>query len=239
MLIDKTAFSPETFLTIFDNLEFFVRIIVAGILGGIIGLERTKRQKDAGIRTHCIIAVASAVFMILSKYAFLDMVAVSSVVGSKGVDPSRIASQVVTGISFLGAGVIFKNEKLSVKGLTTAAGVWGTAAIGMAVGSGLYWVGMLTTIALALIQWFFHRFSFGNNFYVDQKLFIKMEEDFSLINEIKNMISSNDGEVICSATTRQDGYVMLDLTIRIEQRISFDQSIAFMQSHEKVKQFSV
>lgn len=239
MLIDKTAFTPETFLTISDNLEFFVRIIVAGILGGIIGLERTKRQKDAGIRTHCIIAVASAVFMILSKYAFLDMAAVSSVVGSKGVDPSRIASQVVTGISFLGAGVIFKNEKLSVKGLTTAAGVWGTAAIGMAVGSGLYWVGVLTTIAFALIQWFFHRFPIGNDFYVDQKLFIKMEEDSSLINEIENMISSNDGEVICSATTRQDGYVMLDLTIRIEQRISFDQSIAFMQSHEKVKQFSV
>ena len=123
---------PELYLSTFDILEFLVRIVFAGILGGIIGYERTKRQKDAGIRTHCIIAVASATFMILSKYAFMDLALLADTIGSKGADPSRIASQVVTGISFLGAGVIFKNNRFSIRGLTTAAGIWATASLGMA-----------------------------------------------------------------------------------------------------------
>lgn len=122
MLTGLSVYLPESLLTVFDNLEFLIRIVLAAILGAMVGLERTKQQKDAGIRTHCIVALTSAVFMILSKYAFIDVVALA---GSKGADPSRIASQVVTGISFLGAGVIFKNANFAIKGLTTAAGMWG------------------------------------------------------------------------------------------------------------------
>lgn len=158
LLTGKTDFLPEAILMLHDNLEFCIRILLAGGLGGIIGLERTRRQKAAGIRTHCIIAVASATFMVLSKYAFMDTFAIYNFLDGKGADPSRIASQVVTGISFLGAGVIFKNEKATIKGLTTAAGVWDTSAIGMAIGAGLYWVSVFTTAVLALIQWLFHRF---------------------------------------------------------------------------------
>ena len=132
MLSGLTNYLPETALTVFDNLEFFIRIVLAAILGALVGLERSKRQKEAGVRTHCIIACASAVFMILSKYAFIDTAALA---GSRGADTARIAAQVVSGISFLGAGVIFKNGN-SIRGLTTAAGMWGTAAIGMAVGAG-------------------------------------------------------------------------------------------------------
>ena len=133
MLTGLSVYLPESLLTVFDNLEFLIRIVLAAILGAMVGLERTKQQKDAGIRTHCIVALTSAVFMILSKYAFIDVVALA---GSKGADPSRIASQVVTGISFLGAGVIFKNANFAIKGLTTAAGMWATSAIGMAIGAG-------------------------------------------------------------------------------------------------------
>ena len=132
MLTGLSVYLPESLLTVFDNLEFLIRIVLAAILGAMVGLERTKQQKDAGIRTHCIVALTSAVFMILSKYAFIDVVALA---GSKGADPSRIASQVVTGISFLGAGVIFKNANFAIKGLTTAAGMWATSAIGMAIGA--------------------------------------------------------------------------------------------------------
>lgn len=132
MLSGLTAYLPETALTVFDNLEFFIRIVLAAVLGALVGLERSKRQKEAGVRTHCIIACTSALFMILSKYAFVDLVSVN---GLRGADPARIAAQVVSGISFLGAGVIFKNGN-SIRGLTTAAGMWGTAAVGMAIGAG-------------------------------------------------------------------------------------------------------
>ena len=106
MLTGLTGFLPESTLTLYDNLEFLFRILLSAALGAAIGLERTKRQKEAGVRTHCIIACASAVFMILSKYAFIDTAALD---GSRGADTARIAAQVVSGISFLGAGVIFKN----------------------------------------------------------------------------------------------------------------------------------
>ena len=145
MLSGLTNYVPETALTVFDNLEFFIRIVLAAILGALVGLERSKRQKEAGVRTHCIIACTSALFMILSKYAFVDLVGVA---GLRGADPARIAAQVVSGISFLGAGVIFKNGN-SIRGLTTAAGMWGTAAVGMAIGAGMYWVGLIEAAVLA------------------------------------------------------------------------------------------
>lgn len=83
MLTGLTGFLPESTLTLYDNLEFLFRILLSAALGAAIGLERTKRQKEAGVRTHCIIACASAVFMILSKYAFIDTAALA---GSRGAD---------------------------------------------------------------------------------------------------------------------------------------------------------
>ena len=125
MLSGFSSYLPEDLLTVWDNLEFLIRILMAALLGLMIGLERSRRQKDAGIRTHCIIAVTSATIMILSKYAFVD---IASVDGLRSADPARIAAQVVSGISFLGAGVIFKDRNSSsIKGLTTAAGMWATS----------------------------------------------------------------------------------------------------------------
>ena len=141
MLSGFSSYLPEDLLTVWDNLEFLIRILMAALLGLMIGLERSRRQKDAGIRTHCIIAVTSATIMILSKYAFVD---IASVDGLRSADPARIAAQVVSGISFLGAGVIFKDRNSSsIKGLTTAAGMWATSAVGLAVGAGLYWLASL------------------------------------------------------------------------------------------------
>lgn len=125
-----------------------VRIIVAAICGFIIGFERKSRSKEAGIRTHTIVAVAACLMMILSKYAFGD------VDGGK-FDGARIAAQVVTGIGFLGAGIIYYRRDV-MHGLTTAAGIWATAAIGMAVGAGMYVIGVATTIIVLLLQIFLH-----------------------------------------------------------------------------------
>lgn len=105
------------------QLAFLIRVLVATLCGGAIGLERTKRLKEAGIRTHCLVCCASALIMIVSKYAFADLsVGDAFFFGDRGADPARIAAQVVSGISFIGLAVIYRNGS-TLKGLTTAAGI--------------------------------------------------------------------------------------------------------------------
>ena len=120
-----------------QNLDFFIRIAVACLCGAGIGLERSKRYKEAGIRTHIIVCCAASLLMIVSKYGFADLTDASGAFfnGVRGADPARIAAQVVSGIGFLGAGVIFKHGS-TIRGLTTAAGLWATAGIGLAGGVG-------------------------------------------------------------------------------------------------------
>jgi putative Mg2+ transporter-C (MgtC) family protein len=113
---------------------------LALLLSAIIGLEREIRQKSAGLRTHTLVGVGAALFMLISKYGFNDVLEPGRVV----VDPSRVAAQIVTGIGFIGAGVIFVRRD-SVRGLTTAAGVWVAAAVGAAAGAGLPVLAALTT----------------------------------------------------------------------------------------------
>ena len=121
--------------------EFILRIFIAGLLGGAIGLEREYRAKEAGFRTHFLVGLGSGLFMILSAYGFSDIL----ITEATRYDVSRIASQVVTGIGFIGAGCIIF-QKRAVRGLTTAAGLWVTAAIGMAAGAGMYAVASTATI---------------------------------------------------------------------------------------------
>ena len=137
--------------------EYIIRICVAALLGGIIGLDREYRAKDAGFRTHFLVALGSALFMIVSQFGFGD------VVGTNGyrLDPSRVAAQVVSGIGFIGAGTIIF-QKHVLKGLTTAAGIWCTAAIGLASGSGMYIIAIVATVlallCLEAFNFFLHRF---------------------------------------------------------------------------------
>lgn len=121
--------------------EFILRIVVAAILGGLIGVEREYRAKEAGFRTHFLVGLGASVFMILSKYGYDDVVAKELV----RLDPSRIAAQVVSGIGFIGAGCIIF-QKHVVRGLTTAAGLWVTSAIGLACGSGMYVLAAAATV---------------------------------------------------------------------------------------------
>ena len=126
--------------------EFLLRLFVAAILGGVIGLEREYRAKDAGFRTHFLVALGSGLFMILSQFGFDDVLGHYELVS---LDPSRIASQVVTGIGFIGAGTIIF-QKHVVRGLTTAAGLWVTSAIGMTAGAGMYVLSIATTVLVLL-----------------------------------------------------------------------------------------
>ncbi len=138
---------------------FLFRVTLASLLGGIIGVERTLRQKDAGFRTHIIVAMGAALVMIISKYGFFDVID-AGFGESVRVDISRVASNVITGVSFIGAGMIFANGS-NIRGLTTAAGIWLTAAVGMAIGAGMYTVGLVATAVVILVQILFHIFPIG------------------------------------------------------------------------------
>jgi putative Mg2+ transporter-C (MgtC) family protein len=125
-------------------------LALAFVLSALIGLEREIRQKNAGLRTYTLVGVAAALFMLVSKYAFLDVIVAYRVV----LDPSRVAAQVVSGIGFIGAGVIFMRRDV-VRGLTTAASVWVTAAVGMACGGGLPILAIATVIGHYIVMMVF------------------------------------------------------------------------------------
>jgi putative Mg2+ transporter-C (MgtC) family protein len=130
-----------------DNL---VRLSVAAGLGGLIGLERELRDREAGFRTHILVCLGSALFTIVSAYGFREFLTSGDQVIR--ADPTRIAAQIVTGIGFLGAGAIIR-QGLSIRGLTTAATLWVAAAIGMAAGAGYYSGAVIGTAITLLALW--------------------------------------------------------------------------------------
>jgi putative Mg2+ transporter-C (MgtC) family protein len=125
-------------------------LILAFVLSALVGLEREIRQKAAGLRTYTLVGVSAALFMLISKYGFMDVLENGRVV----VDPARVAAQIVSGIGFIGGGVIFMRRDI-VRGLTTAASVWLTAALGMACGAGLPVLAVATTIGHFIIMFVF------------------------------------------------------------------------------------
>ena len=132
------------------DIEILIRIIVAALLGGLVGLERTLASKHAGIRTFALVAVGSALFVILSE------IIVYKYIGIMNADPLRLVSAIVSGIGFLGAGMILM-QKESLHGLTTAAGLWATAGIGAAVGFGMYYLATFTVLIILILftgMWF-------------------------------------------------------------------------------------
>ncbi len=128
--------------------ELILRLFVAALLGGAIGLEREYRAKEAGLRTHFLVALGSALFMVISQFGFEQILDMHPLLNVR-LDPSRIAAQVVSGIGFIGAGTIIF-QKHVVKGLTTAAGLWVTAAIGMTCGAGLYGLAVAGTLMVLI-----------------------------------------------------------------------------------------
>ena len=136
------------------NVEIMLRLQVVGLLGAISGLDLEYRAKEAGYRTHFLVSLGSALIMIVSQYGFQEIIKENSVT----LDPSRVAAQVVSGIGFIGAGTIILQKQI-VRGLTTAAGIWATAGIGLAVGAGMYAIGIATTvltlIGLELLSYIF------------------------------------------------------------------------------------
>lgn len=132
-----------------DSSEILIRLLLASAFGALIGLERERKDWAAGLRTHMMVSVGSCLIMIVSAFGFSDILGTENV----SLDPSRVASQVISGIGFIGAGTILFLKQGAIRGLTTASGLWTVAAIGLATGGGLYFAAGATTIIALIILW--------------------------------------------------------------------------------------
>ncbi len=154
--------------------------------------------------------------------------------GARGSDPARIAAQIVSGISFLCAGVIFKNGN-TIKGLTTAAGIWATAAIGMAIGSGMYVMGLFATVIMAVIQFILHKYSLGLHAYATNMLTFTIQENVNLYALLQPMLAGWDASITESRVSRLSGGKMeYRLTVRSRKEIPFTDIDAFIRDNEGI-----
>lgn len=222
-------------------LAFILRIVVATMCGALIGLERTKRSKEAGLRTHCIIAAAAATIMIISQFGFSGTAAEGGgfIAGIRGADSARVAAQVVSGISFLGAGVIFKNGN-TVKGLTTAAGIWATAAVGLACGSGMYVIGVFVTLLIIFVQLVMHRYNVGNDAYVSSEVRITMVDT----PEVRAALKAKQKELEINITNIRitacgDNTLNIIASVRLKNNIPYSEVVQLMDQFPEIRSLSV
>ena len=204
----------EHFLT---EYKYLLAILLSVVLGFLIGLERKTRAKEAGVRTHTIVCFGSCLLMIISKYGF----------AGTDADVARIAAQIVSGIGFIGAGMIVY-RKNAVHGLTTAAGVWATAGIGMACGAGLYFVAIGGTLIMILVQCILHvncKFFNTKRLYRINISFIQTDKENEKIKEIFGINHFQRLNVVRGEKT------VFNVTITTENEIASDRIDNIMKSN--------
>lgn len=189
------------------QFEYIVRVLVAGFCGAMIGYERKNKLKEAGIRTHFIVALTSALIIIISKYGFYDIVGTPGI----GLDPARVAAQVVSGVGFLGAGLIFIRNQ-SISGLTTAAGMWATAGIGLAIGCGLYLLGIVSSIIILIAQFLLHRSRWWIRLPIAEQLLIKIRNTDDSVTYIEEKLKNDRIDIINMKVNNLDEF-FLEVTI--------------------------
>ncbi len=211
---------------------FILRLALATMLGAIIGFEREYHAKEAGIRTHLLVALGACLFMILSVYGFDFMLDRDHV----SFDPSRIASQVVTGIGFIGAGTIILQKQM-VRGLTTAAGLWVTAAIGLACGNGMFIIAAVTTVivlvSLGLINVYLPYFS------QKERHITFLVEDYGLMTEILEKLRQEKITVLNyemhKSAEENNGKMLVTLEIRMKRYDNVKGITSILKNFEKVE----
>jgi putative Mg2+ transporter-C (MgtC) family protein len=213
-----------------SDFDLILRLCLAVVLGGIVGIEREQHEKPAGFRTHILVALGAAMFTLVSRYGFYGT----------GADPGRIASNVVVGIGFLGAGTIWRHGT-AVGGLTTAASLWTVAAIGMAVGTGLY---LGATVSTALVVVILHLFSgFGRRVprhaVGHEALTIVAVDQPGQLGRIGALLGSFRANIEgVEMTERVDGRVRLEFQLRIPPGRDRDQILLAVQAMDGVDHVS-
>ncbi len=208
------------------DIIYMIRILVAAACGAVIGIERSKRQKEAGIRTHIVVAVGAALMMIVSKYAFFDVAR---------ADASRIASNVITGVSFLGAGVIFVKDS-SIKGLTTAAGIWATSGIGLAIGAGMTTMGVFTTFLIILLQIFLHKYASGLEGAFNTYLKVKLSGDHEkALERLVRCLDDHSIEINSQRISRgKDGTIKVNLSLKVPRDVRIETMTTLFDEDEDI-----
>ena len=202
------------------EFEYVLRIIIAGICGAVIGYERKSRLKEAGVRTHFIVALASALMMIVSKYGFADLY--DGINGIRGADPSRIAASIVSGVGFLGAGAIFVRKQI-IQGLTTAAGIWATSGVGMAIGAGMYFLGIFSAVIILFVQIFLHKTTwFTKKIPVSENISVVAENSGEIFDSILKTLKDNSLEVLSITSEISENEKLMTLNMSLKVPYSFD-----------------
>ena len=213
--------------------EIAIRLAVAAILGAIVGSERQRHEWAAGLRTHMVVCVGSALIMIVSMFGFQD------VVNKPGIelDPSRVAAQVISGIGFLGAGTILFLRREVIRGLTTAAGLWTVAAVGLACGGGLYFAACLTTaivfVVLAALKPLETKFFNKNKFNGVTLVLERKQVTLENIQEVFNLHKIKYTRISMSPSLEED---LDDMAISI-QKLSLDKQhlLSIIEDLRKIK----
>ena len=222
--------------TVTQGAELLLRIIVATVCGSSIGLERSRRFKDAGIRTHSVVACSAALLMIVSKYGFADLSQGDLFFpGVRGGDPSRIAAQVVSGVSFLGAGIIYRDRNFNTKGLTTAAGIWAVAGIGLAIGAGLYLIGIFTSLFIVILQYFMHKVTVGNELSSDIRLDMVLPKGSSYPEELYQKLEEWEAVITDTQIRKEDeSHTRYTLTLKLNKDITKDMLHNLLAQNEEI-----
>ncbi|MBE6841227.1 MAG: MgtC/SapB family protein [Ruminococcus sp.] len=218
-----------------DEWSLLTRMAIAVACGAAIGFERNQRQKEAGMRTHIMVTLGATIIVLVSKYGFLD------VAGDPGinVDVSRMASNIVTGVSFLGAGVIFLRGAF-VKGLTTAAGIWTTAGIGCAIGAGMYVIGISATVMIIIIQIILHLLIPGPENTPTIDITMKMMRNSVAMESLKEKFKKENVVIMSTGiTANSDGSMQVEMVVRMSKKISFEKILSILESDEQITEFSL
>ena len=218
----KELFSVSTLIV---EGEYILRILLAAVCGALIGLEREKRAKNAGVRTHVMVALSAALLMVVSKYGFFDVLSYDSI----DIDASRIASTAVSAIGFIGVGVIFVKKEGAV-GVTTAAGLWATLAMGLSVGAGLYFTGICFTLLIIIFQLLFHRKRFISPTVTVGIINVALSENIHGTEDLQKIIKE-EGLTIRSVSISQDEKGELNL----KARILFPKELELNEMVEKIE----
>ena len=203
----------------FSVVTVLIRMILAMIIGGIIGLERSKHGRSAGMRTHILVCLGATLSALLGIYAVNHGIT---------TDPLRVSAQVVSGIGFLGAGLILIQNKSKIVGLTTAAGLWATAAIGLAVGYGLYEAAIVTVIVVVFAFTLMSRVEFTMH-RKRQRVLIYLELDgVACVKEMSETLRMDFGASELQVTPARSGraeHVGMEALIRVHSKLSPEEKI--------------
>jgi putative Mg2+ transporter-C (MgtC) family protein len=199
------------------------------VVGGLIGIERGMKHRPAGLRTYMVVCLGACLVMLTNQYIF-------QIFGTG--DPVRMGAQVVSGIGFLGAGVIFKNGNV-VRGITTAAGIWATAAIGMAFGAGMYIIGLFTTAFIMLVQILLHKFPVGNDIHNTNEIIIVMVDTPASRDIIHNKLKHEWGIVVSTHAYREeDGRRMVQLSVKATSTMTPDKMMEMLDKYPDIVSIS-